>query len=227
MRSGWQTRTSLVLDTYMSYNETTPWRRGPAPWTQFVLPPKIRHRFVPAREEGTRDSLECRVLRNLNRLQDACENQRAKATWIYERALHLYSTTVVREKCTERNVSYGSTANQKRTRTAVSVIQTMDKMGLHYEGNPSAPEWGKTRGRGEEMRGVFGLEGRYRNVIRTGDQSTMSSARDLTDGKRMGLRRLLSLALRGESPIRHSFDEGGRQMTGRGGTVNGKKGKWA
>jgi hypothetical protein len=41
--------TSLVLDTYsMSYNETPPWGMGPALWTQVVLPPKIRRRFVPA-----------------------------------------------------------------------------------------------------------------------------------------------------------------------------------
>jgi hypothetical protein len=58
MRSGWQTGTSLVLDTYLSYNETPPGGRGPALWTQVVLPPEIRHRVVPAREKSTHDVLE-------------------------------------------------------------------------------------------------------------------------------------------------------------------------
>lgn len=42
----------------------------------------------------------------------------------------------------------------------------------------------------------------------------LSRAWDLTDGQRIALRRLQSLAHQGETLNRRSLDEGGRQMTG-------------
>jgi hypothetical protein len=64
------------------------------------------------------------------------------------------------------------------------------------------------------MRGVFGVEGRYRIVIKMADQKSVSRARDLTDGQKDMSAQSIESGAPGETPIRHSLDEGGRQMTG-------------